>query len=96
MIRHICMFKLKEENLEENLKETLARVETLRGIEQIQRFEVAVNDKEAPDSNYEISLIFDFNNMEELMIYQKDERHVAFGDFIKGVRTDRACIDYKF
>ena len=63
MIRHICMFKLKEENKEANLKEALVRVEALRGIEQIQRFEVVVNDSEAPESNYEISLIFDFKNM---------------------------------
>lgn len=96
MIRHICMFKLKEENKEANLKETLARVEMLRGIEQIQRFEVVVNDSEAPESNYEISLIFDFKNMDDLMIYQKDERHIAFGDFIKQVRESRACIDYRF
>ncbi len=96
MIRHICMFKLKEENKEANLKEALVRVEMLRGIEQIQRFEVVVNDSEAPESNYEISLIFDFKNMDDLMIYQKDERHIAFGDFIKQIRESRACIDYRF
>lgn len=96
MIRHICMFKLKEENKESNLKEALVRVEMLRGIEQIQRFEVVVNDSEAPESNYEISLIFDFKNMDDLMIYQKDERHIAFGDFIKQIRESRACIDYRF
>lgn len=96
MIRHICMFKFKEENMEENLKEALVRVEKLREIEQVQRFEVVVNDKEAPDDNYEMSLIFDFNNMEELEIYKKDERHIEFGNFIKQVRKDRACIDYRF
>lgn len=96
MIRHICMFKLKEENKEANLKEALVRVEKLRNIEQIKRFEVVVNDKEAPDSNYELSLIFDFDDMKELEIYQKDQRHVEFGDFIKQVRESRACIDYKF
>lgn len=96
MIRHICMFKFKEENKKANLEEALKRVEQLRGIEQIQRFEVVVNDDEAPECNYEMSLIFDFNNMEELETYQKDERHIAFGDFIKQVRESRACIDYRF
>lgn len=96
MIRHICMFKFKEENREENLKEALVRVEALRGIEQIKRFEVVVNDSDAPESNYEMSLIFDFNNMEELKTYQEDERHIAFGNFIKQVRESRACIDYRF
>lgn len=96
MIRHICMFKFKEENKEENLKEALVRVEALRGIEQIKRFEVVVNDSDAPESNYEMSLIFDFNNMEELKTYQEDERHIAFGNYIKQVRESRACIDYRF
>lgn len=96
MIRHICMFKFKEENKEENLKEALVRVEALRGIEQIKRFEVVINDSDAPESNYEMSLIFDFNNMEELKTYQEDERHIAFGSYIKQVRESRACIDYRF
>ena len=96
MIRHICMFKLKEEGKEAALKEALERVQTLKEIPVLQRFEVVTNSKEAPESNYEISLIFDFNSIEDLNSYQKDPRHVAFGDFIKSVRTDRACIDYEF
>lgn len=96
MIRHICMFKLQEENKKENLKNALVLVEKLREINEIQRFEVVVNDEEAPESNYEISLIFDFKNMEDLNRYQKDKRHIEFGDFIKKVRESRACIDYRF
>ncbi len=96
MIRHICMFKFKEENKRENIAETLKRVESLREIPQVKKFEVVVNSGEAPESNYEVSLIFDFENMDELNVYQKDERHVKFGDFIKSVRDARACIDYEF
>ena len=96
MIRHICMFKLQEENMEANLEEALVRVKSLEAIPQIRKFEVVVNSKEAPASNYELSLIFDFDSMEDLLIYQKDERHVEFGNFIKSVRESRACIDYEF
>lgn len=96
MIRHICMFKLQEENMEANLEEALVRVKLLEAIPQIRKFEVVVNSKEAPASNYELSLIFDFDSMEDLLIYQKDERHVEFGNFIKSVRESRACIDYEF
>ncbi len=96
MIRHICMFKYKEENKKENIAKTLEKVEALRNIPQIKKFEVVVNASDAPESNYEVSLIFDFENMEELNTYQKDERHVKFGDFIKSVREARACIDYEF
>lgn len=96
MIRHICMFKLQEENRESNLKEVLKRTSILKDIPQIRNFEVVVNSKEAPESNYELSLIFDFDSMDDLNEYQKHPNHIEFGDFIKSVRESRACIDYEF
>lgn len=96
MIRHICMFKLKEENREENLKEALRKLEEMRELSLIQRFEVITNSKEAPESNYELSLIFDFASMDDLNEYQKHPMHLEFGKFITEVRESRACIDYEF
>ena len=63
MIRHICMFKLKDENKEANLKEALRRLEEMREISLIATFEVVTNAAAAPDSNYDLSLIFDFKNI---------------------------------
>lgn len=96
MIRHICMFKLKEENREENLKTALLKLEEMKNISLIKRFEVVTNYEKAPESNYELSLIFDFDNMDDLNEYQKNPIHVAFGKFISEVRERRACIDYEF
>ena len=96
MIRHICMFKLKEENNQANLQEALVRVQSLKSIEQIRRFEVVCNAEGMPDSNYELALIFDFDNARELQIYQDHPLHKAFGAFITAVRDGRACIDYEF
>lgn len=97
MIRHVCMFKLKEENRKENLEKALQLAEELlKPIPQLMRYEVVVNDEEAPQDNYELSLIFDYENMEKLKEYQVHPNHVEFGNFIKSVRTDRACIDYSF
>ena len=59
MIRHICMFKLKDENKEANLKEALRRLEEMREIPLIATFEVVTNAAAAPDSNYDLSLIFE-------------------------------------
>jgi len=95
MIRHICMFKYKEENKENNIKETFVKAEMLREIPQIKKFEIVRNVIGTPDSNYEVSLIFDFDTIEELETYQADQRHVEFGNFIKSVREARACIDYE-
>ena len=96
MIRHICMFKLKDENKEANLKEALRRLEEMREISLIATFEVVTNAAAAPDSNYDLSLIFDFKNMDDLNAYQKHPMHVEFGKFITAIRESRACIDYEF
>ena len=90
MIRHICMFKLKDEDKEANLKEEM------REIPLIATFEVVTNATAAPDSNYDLSLIFDFKNMDDLNAYQKHPMHVEFGKFITAIRESRACIDYEF
>lgn len=94
MIRHICMFKLKEENKEENKKEFLKRAEGLRVIEQIKSFEVVENAVGTPENNYDVSLIFDFNSIEDLKIYQDSPIHKEFGVFVGTIRETRACIDY--
>ena len=96
MIRHICMFKLKEENKQANLQEALERVQSLRAIEQICRFEVVCNAEDMPQSNYDLALIFDFENTRQLQTYQDHPLHKAFGAFITAVRENRACIDYEF
>jgi hypothetical protein len=90
------MFKLKSENKENNLKEALYLLEDMKDISLIKRFEVVTNDEKAPESNYDLSLIFDFENMDDLNAYQKHPKHLEFGKFITAVRENRACIDYKF
>lgn len=97
MIRHICMFKLKEEGKEENLKKALKLAdELLKPIDTLKKYEVVVNDSAAPQANYDLSLIFDYDSMEELQAYKIHPNHVKFGEFITSVREERACIDYKF
>ena len=82
------MFKLKEEGKEAALKEALERVQTLKEIPGLQRFEVVTNSKEAPESNYEISLIFDFNSIEDLITKANDL--VKFPGY-----SERACNVWK-
>lgn len=95
MIRHICMFTLKEENKEKNITEFLDRAEKLRELEMIKEFKVVKNAEKTPDSNYDVALIFDFDSTETLDAYQKSPQHVEFGEFVYTVRVNRACIDYE-
>lgn len=96
MIRHICMFKLKEENKAENLAEMIARAQSLYAIESMRSMEVVTNDPATPDSNYDICLICDFSDVEGLNAYQASPIHVAFSQFVGNIRESRACIDYQF
>lgn len=95
MIRHICMFTLKEENKEKNITEFLDRAEKLRELEMIKEFKLVKNAEKTPDSNYDVALIFDFDSTETLDAYQKSPQHVEFGEFVYTVRVNRACIDYE-
>lgn len=95
MIRHICMFQLKQDNKEENIKLILERTQILKDIEQIQSFNVVVNAKYAPSNNYDLSLIFDFQSIQDLDIYRDHPLHIAFRQFITPLRESRACIDYE-
>lgn len=95
MIRHICMFTLKEENKERNIQEFLERAEKLRELDMIKKFNVVRNAEKTPASNYDVALIFDFDSTESLDAYQKSPLHIEFGEFVYTVRVNRACIDYE-
>lgn len=96
MIRHICMFTLKEEDKEWKIADFLARAEELKAIPEIRRFDAARNVAGTPASNYDVALIFDFDTVDDLNAYQKSPVHVDFGEFVYTIRVDRACIDYEF
>ena len=96
MIRHICMFTLKNEDKEQKIADFLARAEDLKAIDGLRRFEAVRNVAGTPASNYDVALIFDFDTVEALDAYQKSPVHLVFGEFVYSIRKDRACIDFEF
>lgn len=96
MIRHICMFTLKEENKEQNIAEFFERAEKLKVLEVIKGYNVVRNAEKTSASNYDVALIFDFDTVDDLDEYLKSELHLEFGEFVASVRVNRACIDFKF
>lgn len=95
MIRHICMFKLKEENKEEVLAEVMERTKSLASIKTTTGGVTVTNSKDAPESNYDFCLIYDFEDIEGLNAYQVDPIHVACKDYFMEHIISRACIDYE-
>ena len=101
MIKHIVMFKLKEEAGGKTAKENLGgALERLKNFEQeipsLVHFEARTNSSEAPESNYELALVCDFHDIDGLNEYQVHPVHKSFGAYITPVRESRACIDYEY
>ena len=78
----------------------LAMQEYLNGfekkVESLRKFEVKVNSKDAPENNYELVLICDFDDIDGLNAYQIHPEHVALGKVLSELRELRACIDYEY
>ena len=101
MVKHIVMFKLKEEfngkTAMENAAEARARAERLRDlVPSVVKMKAVCNAPAADGTNYELALICDFQDMEGLNAYQNHPEHVKFGAFISQMRESRACIDYEY
>ncbi|MCM1269508.1 MAG: Dabb family protein [Ruminococcus flavefaciens] len=100
MIKHIVMFKLKEADGKteyENALEAQKRFDNvIAEVKELKKGEVVINSKYAPESNYTIALICEFDDIAALNAYQAHPAHVEFGKFIGTVKTERACIDYEY
>ncbi|MBQ5332566.1 MAG: Dabb family protein [Oscillospiraceae bacterium] len=102
MIKHIIMFRLKETEGKTALenahaaKELADKLPSL--VQSIKKMETVINSEAAPDSNYHIALICDFEDIKALDEYQNHPEHKKFGAFIAGIREEggRACIDYEY
>lgn len=100
MVRHIVMFELLEEaegkTRKENTELAARKAEELRDkVPSLKGYQVVTNSPEADQTNYDIALICDFEDMAGLDAYQKHPDHKAFGAFITKVRKSRACIDFE-
>lgn len=95
MIRHIVMWKLKQENMEENKKEIKSRLEALPDkIDVIASLHVYFNCQQASDC-FDVCLIADFHSLKELSAYQIHPDHVCVSKFIRSVIETRSAIDFE-
>ena len=100
MIKHVVLFKLapfaegntKHENAL-YLKEKLEKLEGV--IPGLLRMEAVINMPDVAESNDDLMLIAEFDNLEDLDIYINHPEHVKVGSFLSKARTDRAAIDYQ-
>lgn len=98
MIRHIVMFRFKEEaegkTKKENVLATKERLEALPAkIPQIKKSQVLLNTEGANPENADLILISDFDSIEALNEYIVHPDHKAVGAFMRPLRESRAAID---
>ncbi|WP_010249886.1 Dabb family protein [Myroides injenensis] len=95
MIRHIVMWRLKDENKEANKIEIKKRLLSLEGkIAELKSIAVEFNLPEISETNYDVILLTEFNNSQDLDIYANHPLHLEVVSFIKSVVSDRVAIDY--
>ena len=96
MIRHIVMFKFKDENKAENVRKTKEMLDALPAkIDLIVRSETHLNDNSDDDRNYDLLLISDFNSLDDLHAYIEHPDHKAIGAFMRPLRESRPCTDFE-
>lgn len=93
MIKHVVMWKFKE-NEKENMQKFLDGLKSLDGqIEEIKSMQVGISIKE--DNEYDAILISEFESMEDLQKYKEDPRHVKVSNLCKSIRLKRTAIDFE-
>lgn len=96
MIRHICMFKLQEEKHAEVLQKAIELSKPLASLSSTVGGMTVTNAACAPQNNYDLCLIYDFETIDALNAYQNDPIHLAFKNFVVENMISRACIDYEY
>jgi len=99
MIRHLVLWRLKEEALGAKKEENAQKMKTLlealpEKISVIRELSVGFNVVEAP-ANYEVVLNSLFQSLEDLNAYIVHPEHQKVGEFVRQVVAERASIDYE-
>lgn len=98
MVRHIVMWKFKDEaeglTKKENLLKVKAMLEALpEKIDLIRRMEVHLNENDN-GKNFDAVLISEFDSLDDVKRYRVHPDHVKISQYVSLVRLDRASADY--
>lgn len=95
MIKHIVIWKLKEENKEANALKIKNDLEALKSkISELVDIEVGI-DFNKTDAAYDVALYSTFKTKEDLDAYQVHRDHQAIVGFVRSVVESRVVVDYE-
>lgn len=98
MVKHIVLFKLKDELPDEQKRKAMCAfkqaIEALPAqISFIRKIEVGFNIN--PNESWSIALYSEFDSLEDVGRYATHPAHVAAGKLLAEVKESRACVDYE-
>ncbi|WP_307758096.1 Dabb family protein [uncultured Mediterranea sp.] len=98
MVKHIVLFKLKDEVPAETKLAAMnafkAAIEALPArIPFIRKIEVGLNIN--PSETWSIALYSEFDSLDDVKRYAVHPDHVAAGKLLADVKESRACVDYE-
>lgn len=103
MIRHVVMWKLKDEaegaTKQKNAEKMKLILEGLKiNIDEIKNVEVGINitkEDDEPGSAFDVVLISDFETELDYTMYTRNTHHKKAIEFINSVIEERYFVDYK-
>jgi len=99
LVKHVVMWKVKDNygslDKVQILNKMKQMLEELKDkIEQIKNIQVGFNMKHSY-GDYDLILICEFENYDDLKKYQEHEEHKKVSQFVSEVRISRACVDFE-
>ena len=96
MIKHVVMWKLKDENKIKNAALLKKKLLALKDqIKEIKEIEVGINSQEVSSENYNVVLVSEFLSMEELNKYTVHPAHQDLVKYVRTIRDIRTAVDYE-
>lgn len=98
MVKHIVLFKLKENLPQEEKQDIMNRFKTAiealpPKISVIRKIFVGLNCN--ADEKWDICLESEFDSLEDVRLYSQHPDHLAAAGILKNAKEDRACVDYE-
>ena len=98
MVKHIVLFKLKDEVPETDklvvMNKFKEAIEALPAkISVIRKIEVGLNMN--PGESWHTALYSEFDNLDDVKFYATHPDHVAAGKIIAEAKESRSCVDYE-
>jgi len=95
MVKHIVMWKFKDEVVEADKLEMKRKLESLNGVvPSLINIEIGM-DVVGSDASKDMVLYSEFGSLEDLKAYAEHPEHLKVVDFVKPLVCERAVVDYE-